>query len=78
VLLLGGGLATLQTASVSTGLPFAMVLLVSVYSLYVGLNEELYIETAVKRAVDRSKEDKRLEVAINAVVENSEGASSSS
>jgi choline/glycine/proline betaine transport protein len=72
VLLLGGGLATLQTASVTTGLPFAMVLLVSVYSLYIGLSEELYIETAVKRAVDRSKEDKRLEVAINAVVENSD------
>jgi choline/carnitine/betaine transport len=69
VLLLGGGLATLQTASVTTGLPFALVLLVSVYALYVGLTEELYVENAVKRAIDRSKEEKRLELAITSVVE---------
>jgi len=51
VLLIGGGLTTLQTASVSTGLPFALALLISVYALYVGFSQELYVENAVKRAV---------------------------
>lgn len=38
-LLVGGGLVALQTAAVSTGLPFALVLLVMIYSLYRGLSE---------------------------------------
>ena len=41
VLLLGGGLQALQTASITTGLPFAMILLVMCYSLYRGLSQEL-------------------------------------
>ena len=41
VLLLGGGLQALQTASIATGLPFAIVLLVMCYSLYKGLSQEL-------------------------------------
>ena len=41
VLLVGGGLTALQTAAVSTGLPFAIVLLIMMYSLYKGLSEEL-------------------------------------
>ncbi|MEO0533764.1 MAG: BCCT family transporter [Cyanobacteria bacterium P01_A01_bin.123] len=41
VLLLGGGLQALQTASIATGLPFAIVLLVMCYSLYRGLSQEL-------------------------------------
>lgn len=40
-LLLGGGLQALQTASIATGLPFAIILLVMCYSLYRGLNQEL-------------------------------------
>ena len=39
-LLLGGGLKALQTAAVSTGLPFAIILLIMCYSLYKGLHEE--------------------------------------
>ncbi|GAB3684683.1 BCCT family transporter [Salinisphaera aquimarina] len=39
-LLLGGGLASLQAAAVSTGLPFALVLLVMCYSTYIGLKNE--------------------------------------
>jgi choline/glycine/proline betaine transport protein len=58
VLLIGGGLTTLQTASVSTGLPFALVLLVGVYSLYVGFSQEAYVENAVRRAVNRAKEER--------------------
>jgi BCCT family betaine/carnitine transporter len=39
-LLLGGGLAALQAASVSTGLPFAIVLLMACYALVRGLMSE--------------------------------------
>ena len=40
VLLIGGGLAALQTAAITTGLPFAIVLVVMSYSLLKGLREE--------------------------------------
>lgn len=39
-LLVGGGLAALQTAALSTGLPFAVILLFMCYSLYLGLKKE--------------------------------------
>jgi choline/glycine/proline betaine transport protein len=42
VLLVGGGLSALQTASITAGLPFTIVLLIMIYSLYRGFNEELY------------------------------------
>ncbi|NEP13141.1 MAG: BCCT family transporter [Symploca sp. SIO2C1] len=40
VLLLGGGLSALQTAATTTGLPFAIVLLVMCFSLHRGLTED--------------------------------------
>lgn len=40
VLLLGGGLAALQTASILAGFPFAIIVLIMCYSLYKGLQEE--------------------------------------
>lgn len=40
VLLVGGGLQALQAASIATGLPFAIILLLMCYSLYIGLREE--------------------------------------
>ncbi len=40
VLLIGGGLTALQTASIVTGLPFAVVLLLICYTLWVGLAKE--------------------------------------
>ena len=43
VLLLGNGLNALQTASITTGLPFAVVLLLMVYTIYLGLDRELQI-----------------------------------
>src|SRR5690625_2690205 len=51
-LLIGGGLTALQTASIVTGLPFAIILLVMVYSLYLGLRQEFLIERAVKQKID--------------------------
>lgn len=41
VLLLGDGLSALKTASITTGLPFAVVLLLMVYTIYLGLDREL-------------------------------------
>lgn len=41
VLLIGGGLQALQTATIVTGLPFALILLVMCYSLHKGLQEDL-------------------------------------
>ncbi len=40
VLLVGGGLAALQTAAISTGLPFAILLIFLMWSLLKGLNKE--------------------------------------
>lgn len=40
ILLIGGGLNALQTASISTGLPFVFILLIMCYSLYQGLKKE--------------------------------------
>lgn len=71
VLLIGGGLTTLQTASVSTGLPFALVLLIGVYSLYVGLSQELYIERAVQKAVRAAEEEHLLRAVVANAAESS-------
>jgi choline/glycine/proline betaine transport protein len=70
VLLVGGGLATLQAASVSTGLLFASVLLVGVYSLFVGFTQELYVENAVERALSLAKEDHLLQEAVTLAVQD--------
>jgi len=40
VLLLGGGLAALQTAAITSGFPFAVVLLIMCFSIYKGLSYE--------------------------------------
>jgi choline/glycine/proline betaine transport protein len=40
VLLVGGGLEALQTASIITGIPFTIILTVMCYSLYKGLKED--------------------------------------
>jgi choline/glycine/proline betaine transport protein len=71
VLLIGGGLTTLQTAAVTTGLPFALVLLIGVYALYVGLNQELYVEIAVKKAVTDAEDEHKLHEAVETVVQGS-------
>ncbi|MGM0372328.1 MAG: BCCT family transporter [Halobacteriota archaeon] len=39
-LLVGGGLNALQTAAITTGMPFAGVILILIYTLYKGLQEE--------------------------------------
>jgi len=59
VLLLGGGLTALQTAAITTGLPFALVLLVMCYSLNLGLSQELQeLEIAELQEAEAKREEK--------------------
>ena len=48
-LLVGGGLTALQSASITTGLPFTFVLLIMCYSLYRGLEEEYYHAAIIEK-----------------------------
>ena len=48
-LLLGGGLTALQSASIATGLPFTLILIIMVYSLYRGLQQEYYHATIIEK-----------------------------
>jgi choline/glycine/proline betaine transport protein len=43
ILLLGGGLSALQTAAITTGLPFAVILCLMCYTVYLGLDNEYEI-----------------------------------
>ncbi|WP_037319781.1 BCCT family transporter [Salegentibacter sp. Hel_I_6] len=64
VLLIGGGLQALQTATIVTGLPFAVILLIMCYSLYKGLKEDL-VELQDKR---EQKEMENYEEIVNDIV----------
>jgi choline/glycine/proline betaine transport protein len=70
VLLVGGGLTTLQTAAVSTGLPFAVILLLIIYALYIDFSQELYVEEAVKKRLKRVEDDHRLSIAVEKAVDS--------
>ncbi|WP_353893758.1 BCCT family transporter [Proteinivorax hydrogeniformans] len=67
-LLIGGGLTTLQTASVATGLPFAVILLIMIYSLNAGFTEEYEVEEIVRKRVRNVKQEHVLNEAINSAV----------
>lgn len=60
VLLIGGGLTTLQTAAVATGLPFALILLFTIYSLYLGFSQEIHVEETIEREIETYLEKERL------------------
>ncbi|MFW5922378.1 MAG: BCCT family transporter [Halodesulfurarchaeum sp.] len=47
-LLVGGGLDALQTAAITTGLPFAVVILVMIYTLFKGLAREHAVLEAIE------------------------------
>jgi len=64
VLLLGGGLGALQTAAITTGLPFACILLVMCYSLRQGMQRE-YAELM---ELDKQRDRKSYEKVIRDVV----------
>lgn len=70
ILLLGGGLKTLQTASITTGLPFTIILLITIYSLYVDLKQEIYVEDAVRKKVMQVEREHIIEETIADVLDN--------
>ncbi|WP_148415395.1 BCCT family transporter [Haloferax sp. KTX1] len=60
LLLYGGGLGALQTAAIATGFPFAVVLVVMCYTVYLGLDKEyelLQSEEFAERIEDLADED---------------------
>ncbi|MFA9517363.1 BCCT family transporter [Halopenitus sp. H-Gu1] len=63
VLLVGNGLKALQTAVIATGLPFVVLILVMVYTIYLGLRREIEIHRsaayreAVKQHTDSDPVD---------------------
>ncbi|MDW7663088.1 MAG: BCCT family transporter, partial [Bacillota bacterium] len=67
-LLIGGGLTALQTASVITGLPFAIILVLMIYSLNAGLKQEFEVEEIVRKKVREVREDHIINEIINSVV----------
>ncbi|MGV8907016.1 MAG: BCCT family transporter [Acetobacterium sp.] len=67
-LLIGGGLTALQTASVITGLPFAFILVLMIYSLNAGLKQEFEVEENVRKKVREVREDHIINEVISAVV----------
>lgn len=66
-LLIGGGLKTLQTASICTGLPFAFILLLMIYSLYMGFSQEHFVEDAVKKKLAEVEQEHLLEEAVKSL-----------
>ncbi len=63
-LLVGGGLVALQTAAITTALPFSIILMVMLYSLYVGLTQEHQIEETVRKKLQDVEEKHFLDEAI--------------
>ncbi|ESS06938.1 MAG: choline/carnitine/betaine transport [uncultured archaeon A07HB70] len=60
VLLIGGGLTALQTAAITTGLPFAAILCLMCYTVYLGLDNEYEIlesEAFADRIEDMTSEE---------------------
>ena len=65
VLLIGGGLTALQTAAITTGLPFALVLVIMMFSLYRGLKKDFAVEQAQKKEADLKSYESRLKEVIS-------------
>ena len=58
----------MQTASVSTGLPVALVLLIGLYSLNIGFSQEIFVGNAVTRAVSEAKGEQHMLEALSTAV----------
>ncbi len=67
-LLMGGGLQALQTAAVITGLPFAIIILLMLYSLNVGLKKEYEIEEIVRKKVIQVRHEHQINTVIEKIV----------
>ena len=71
VLILGGGLKTLQIASICTALPFVFIILTMIYSLFKDFSKEIYIEEAVQQKIDEVEREHYIQEALEEV-QNSE------
>lgn len=71
VLLIGGGLTALQTAAITTGLPFSLVLILMMFSLYKGLKQEYSRTQQRVKETDRESYEKRLQEVIRKQSEKS-------
>jgi choline/glycine/proline betaine transport protein len=60
VLLIGGGLTALQTATISTGLPFLVILIVMCYSLLKGVKKEYARDKQLADEIDQKSYSNRL------------------
>ncbi len=60
VLLIGGGLSALQTAAITTGLPFLIILVIMGYSLYKGLQKEHARSETLKKEQDKKSYENTL------------------
>ncbi len=60
VLLVGGGLTALQTAAITTGLPFTFVLILMMYSLLKGLQKEHAMNIKSEKEADVEKYSERV------------------
>lgn len=79
VLLIGGGLTALQTATITTGLPFLFILLVMAYSLRKGLQQEYAQQEVLKQEKSRKDyESKLADVVWKNVQKRSQGSKSNS
>jgi choline/glycine/proline betaine transport protein len=70
ILLIGGGLSALQTASISTGLPFVLILLLMCYSLQQGLKREYRENQNKVKGKERDDYEKLVQEAIEKQKEN--------
>jgi len=61
VLLIGGGLGALQTASITTGLPFLFILIMMMYSLNKGLKSEYLKMSQLDKKPDTKRYEKKIE-----------------
>lgn len=68
VLLVGGGLTALQTGSVVTGLPFAVILLIMIYALNAGLKQEYEVEKVVQSTVKEVRQDHAITQVVSTIV----------
>jgi choline/glycine/proline betaine transport protein len=64
ILLWGGGLEALQTAAITTGLPFAAILLLMCYTVYLGLDREYEILESEEFAerIERMREEGEVDI----------------
>jgi len=65
VLLIGGGLNALQTAAITTGLPFTVILLIVCFSIYKGIKGEYNQQIKTEREYDKKTYEKIISEMVN-------------